>query len=121
MDILQGLGDHALAIELPKQSQLLVDECKTKEYYLAAAVATSTSPTTVRNETKAGRHKGTEFVHFVRERDAIKDRFISIMRERDLAAIMYVSAARKHATAREAWLHAMFDDIAAQQIRQQTI
>ena len=43
------------------------------------------------------------------------------MRECDLIAIMYVSAAKKHATAREACLRAMLDDIAAQQIRQLTI
>lgn len=110
-----------MALELPRQSQLFVDECKAKEYYLAAAVTTSASLATVRNELKAGRHKGTDYVHFVRERDAIKDKFISIMRECDLTAIMYVSAAKKHATAREACLHTMLDDIAAQQIRQLTI
>lgn len=110
-----------MALELPRQSQLFVDECKAKEYYLAAAVTTSASLATVRNELKAGRHKGTDYVHFVRERDAIKDKFISIMHECDLAAIMYVSEAKKHATAREACLHTMLDDIASQQIRQLTI
>jgi len=110
-----------LSLDLPKQSQLFVDECKAKEYYLAAAVTTSASLTTVRNALKAGRHKGTDYIHFVRERDAVKDRFIGIMRECDLTAIMYVSATKKHATAREACLHAMLDDIAAQQIRQLTI
>jgi len=110
-----------LTLELPKQAQLFVDECKAKDYYLAAAVATSASLTAVRTELRSGRHKGTDYVHFVRERDAVKDRFINIMQECGLIAIMYVSSAKKHAVAREACLHSMLEDISAQKVRQLTI
>lgn len=110
-----------LTNELPRQAQLFVDECKAKDYYLVAAIASSSSLASVRNALKAGRHKGTDYIHFVRERDAIKDKFISIMRECDLSAIMYVSTAKKHSVAREACLRTMLDDIVAQQVRQLTI
>ncbi|GAA1408901.1 hypothetical protein AUR04nite_29410 [Glutamicibacter uratoxydans] len=110
-----------MALDLPRQSQFFVDECKAKGYYLVATIATSASLNVIRTELKAGRHRGTDYVHFVRERDAVRNRFIDIMLDCQLTSIIYASSANRHVLARESCIHAMLDDIVAEGIRALTI
>lgn len=116
-----GRGEHTLMLEIPRQSQLFVDECKARDYYLVAVFVASSDLRFMRNALKAGRHKGSKFVHFVRERDSLKDKFINIMRGCGVTAVVYVSDEKRHAVARESCIHMMLDDIVAHEIRGLTI
>ncbi|MCD2443708.1 hypothetical protein LQ757_15615 [Agromyces sp. SYSU K20354] len=94
-------------------ARVYVDECKSKGYYVAAAVVMPNDAAAIEKELRKLTRAGQRRIHFTSESDTSRRTILSAVEKLGLRVVVYRVQGAKDKEARTLCLNALIDDMAA--------